>query len=435
MMESWDRLIEVLRTSGADAWEAADVVEKGWEFYFIRHRLDQNRSRRVRNFNVRVYRRFEDGKYLGSAGSKIPADAPEEEMRRIVADLCRNAEYVRNPAYTLNPPVPAENAEEEKKPDVRAISADFLRALQAVPETETEDLNSFEIFVSEIRRHFMNSEGIDVTADYPSSMLEAVVNARKEGREIELYRLYHSGSCDEKQVIRDLSETLRYGRDRLNTVPTPTLGKADVVFSTDAAREIYDWFISRMSAELVVRGVSDWKIGQDIQEGGEGDRVTARALRKLPNSSRNAAYDSEGAPVRDLTLIADGRAEHYFGSRQFSQYLRLEDSFIAGNFEITGGSATAEELREGPCLEVVEFSDFQVDSITGDLAGEIRLAYWNDGGKRIPVSGGSVSGSMREFAKTMRFSSAGRQFDNYRIPEVTRLKNVTVTGIRETEST
>ena len=123
------------------------------------------------------------------------------------------------------------------------------------------------------------------------SMLEAVVNARKEGREIELYRLYHSGSCDEKQVIRDLSETLRYGRDRLNTVPTPALGKADVVFSTDAAREIYDWFISRMSAELVVRGVSDWKIGQDIQAGGEGDRVTARALRKLPNSSRNAAYD------------------------------------------------------------------------------------------------------------------------------------------------
>ncbi|MBO7661795.1 MAG: TldD/PmbA family protein [Clostridia bacterium] len=433
MMKSWDRLIELLRTSGADAWEAADVEEKGWEFYFIRRRLDQNRAKRVRNFDVRVYRRLEDGKYLGSAGAKIPADASEEETRRMIADLCRNAEYVRNPAYTLNPPVQAEKAETEKQADVRAISAGFLHALRSVPETETEDLNSCEIFVSEIRRHFMNSEGIDVTEVYPASMLETVVNARKEGREIELYRLYHSGSCDETQVIRDLSETLSYGRDRLNTVPTPALGQADVVFSTDAAREIYDWFITRMSAGAVFRGISDWKIGQEVQEGGDGDRVTVRAVRELPNSSRNTAYDSEGAPVRDLTLIENGRAEHYFGSRQFSQYLHLEDSFIAGNFEVTGGSATAEELRQGSCLEIVEFSDFQVDEITGDLAGEIRLAYWNDGGKRIPVSGGSVSGSMRELAKTMRFSSAGRQFDNYRIPEVTRLKNVTVTGIRETK--
>ena len=431
MMKPWDRLIDILRTSGADAWEAADVEEKGWEFYFIRHRLDQNRSKRVRSFDVRAYRRFEDGKYLGSASAKIPADASEEEMRRIVGELCRNAEYVRNPAYTLNPPAAAENADGRKTADVRAISADFLRALQAVPETETEDLNSYEIFVSEIRRHFMNSEGIDVTEVYPSSMLEAVVNARKEGHEIELYRLYHSGTCDGRQVIRDLSETLSYGRDRLNTVPTPALGQADVVFSTDAAREIYNWFISRMSAALVVRGVSDWKIGQDVQDSVEGDRVTVRAVRELPNSSRNAAYDSEGAPVRDMTLIQDGRAEHYFGSRQFSQYLQLEDSFIAGNFEVTGGSATAEELRQGPCLEIVEFSDFQVDTVTGDLAGEIRLAYWNDGEKRIPVSGGSVSGSMREYAKTMRFSSASRQFNNYRIPEVTRLKNVTVTGIQK----
>ena len=431
MMKPWDRLIDILRTSGADAWEAADVEEKGWEFYFIRHRLDQNRAKRVRSFDVRAYRRLEDGKYLGSASAKIPADASEEEMRRIVGELCRNAEYVRNPAYTLNPPAAAENADGRKMADVRAISADFLRALQAVPETETEDLNSYEIFVSEIRRHFMNSEGIDVTEVYPSSMLEAVVNARKEGHEIELYRLYHSGTCDGRQVIRDLSETLSYGRDRLNTVPTPALGQADVVFSTDAAREIYNWFISRMSAALVVRGVSDWKIGQDVQDSVEGDRVTVRAVRELPNSSRNAAYDSEGAPVRDMTLIQDGRAEHYFGSRQFSQYLQLEDSFIAGNFEVTGGSATAEELRQGPCLEIVEFSDFQVDTVTGDLAGEIRLAYWNDGEKRIPVSGGSVSGSMREYAKTMRFSSASRQFNNYRIPEVTRLKNVTVTGIQQ----
>ena len=425
------QLVEILKSSGADAWELTDTRERGWEFYLIRHRLDQRRIKTLDSFAVKVYRSLEDGKFLGSAGAKISPDASEEEMRRVVSGLLQDAAYVKNPSYTLNTPAPAAEGHECAPVDVKKISGEFLRALQVVPETETEDLNSYEIFVSEIRRRFLNSEGIDVTDVYPESMLEAVVNARKDDHEIELYRLYRSGSCDESRIIRDLSETLRYGRDRLLTVPTPALGKADVVFSTDAAVQLYDWFISRMSAAMVYRGISDWKIGQRVVPEGSGDRVTVRALRSLPNSSRNAAYDSEGAPVRDLTILEDGVAVHYYGSRQFSQYLGLQDSFIPGNFEIAPGKSGADTLRAGSFLEVVEFSDFQVDDITGDLAGEIRLAYWHDGDRVTAVSGGSISGSMQELAPSMRFSAERRQYNHLLIPELTRLSGVTVSGHTE----
>jgi Predicted Zn-dependent proteases and their inactivated homologs len=153
-----------------------------------------------------------------------------------------------------------------------------------------------------------------------------------------------------------------------------------------------------------------------------------RAVRHLPNSSRNAAYDEEGAPIRDLTLIDHGRAVSYAGSRQFSQYLGMEDSFIPSNLEVTGGTESGEDLRNGDYLEVVEFSDFQVDTITGDIAGEIRLAYLHQGGKTTPVCGGSVSGNLPEMSRTMRFSRESRQYNNLRIPAVTRLQGVTVTG-------
>ena len=119
---------------------------------------------------------------------------------------------------------------------MKAVCGDFLRAMRSLPETETEDLNSYEIFVSEIRRRFLNSEGVDVTSVYPSSMVEAVVNARKDGHEIELYRLLKSGTCNREQLIKELTETLAYGRDRLATTPTPARGKVDVVFSTEPAR-------------------------------------------------------------------------------------------------------------------------------------------------------------------------------------------------------
>ena len=419
-----EQLLSILKSSGADAWEVADINEWGWEFYFIRHRLDQHRTKAVDSFSVKVYKKLEDGRFLGSASAQIAPDASDEEMRRTVEDLCRDASYVKNPFYTLNKPAAAEPAPEPAPMDMKAVCGDFLRAMRSVPETETEDLNSYEIFVSEIRRRFLNSEGVDVTSVYPSSMVEAVVNARKDGHEIELYRMLKSGTCDPEQLTKELSEALTYGRDKLAASPTPALEKTDVIFSTDPAREIYGYFVSRLNTAMVYRGMSDWKTGDAVAP----ENMTVRAVRTLPNSSWNMPYDEEGAPIRDLTLIEGGKAVSYWGTRQFSQYMKLENAFDVYNYAVSGGTESADDLRGGDFLEVVEFSDFQVDEITGDIAGEIRLAYLHQDGKVIPVSGGSVSGSMTELAKTMRFSKESRQYNCHLIPAVTRLHGVTVTG-------
>lgn len=418
-----EQLLSILKSSGADAWEVTDTNEWGWEFYFIRHRLDQHRTKAVDSFAVKVYKNLEDGRFLGSASAQIAPDASEEEMRRTVEGLCRDASYVRNPFYTLNKPAEAETAETAPM-DMKAVCADFLQTMRSLPETETEDLNSYEIFVSEIRRRFLNSEGVDVTDVYPSSMVEAVVNARKDGHEIELYRLFHSGTCSRETLTRELTEALTYGRDRLATSPTPALGKADVVFSTDPARELYLYFVDRLHTSMVYRGMSDWKTGETVAP----ENLTVRAVKTLPNSSGNTAWDAEGAPIRDLTLIENGKAVSYWGRRQFSQYLGLESSFEASNFAVSGGTESADDLRKGNFLEVVEFSDFQVDPIAGDIAGEIRLAYLHQGGKVTPVSGGSVSGNIRELLDGFRFSRETRQYDCLLIPSVTRLRGVTVTG-------
>lgn len=423
-----ENIVELLKASGADAWELTDVREQGWEFYFIRRRLDQNRAKLTEHIRVKLYRKSPDGQFLGSAAGEIAPTASGDEVRRELARLLENASYVKNPYYTLNAPSGAAAAPGDDV-DPMPIARDFLEAVRGVPETESEDINSWELFVSGVRRRFLNSEGIDVTSVYPSSMAEVVVNARRDGREIELYRMYRSGACDREGLARDIAETLRCGRDKLIARPTPNLGSAAVVFSSEAAKELYGWFSTRMGAGFRVFGYSDWEIGRPVVPDAEGDRVTLRALKHLPNSSENAEYDAEGAPIRDVTLIEDGVARRYLGSRQFSQYLHLEESFIEGNLEVTGGTATPEALRSGRFLEAVEFSDFQVDPFNGDIAGEIRLAYWHDGEKVTPVSGGSISGNMGALARCMRMSRELRQYDCWRIPAVTRLEGVTVTGM------
>ena len=132
--------------------------------------------------------------------------------------------------------------------------------------------------------------------------------------------------------------------------------------------------------------------------------------------------------IRDRTLIRDGVVESLWGPRQFSQYLGVEDSALAKNFVVEGGACSESEIRKGDYLEVVEFSDFDVNLVGGDIAGEIRLGYLHQNGTVRIVTGGSVSGKIDDAIPMMQFSRETEQYDTWVIPRVTLLKNLKITG-------
>ena len=169
-----DTIVSLLKDSGVYAWEISDVKTTGWEFYFIRHALDQNRVRQVEHITVKVYQLLSDGAWLGSASGEIAPTASVEEARALIESLAYRATLVKNKPYTLHKPRPAEAAE-TKPIDAAAIARDFVETMRDLPETAGEDINSYEIFVAEKRRHFLNSEGIDLEESYPDSMIEVVV--------------------------------------------------------------------------------------------------------------------------------------------------------------------------------------------------------------------------------------------------------------------
>ena len=423
-----DFILELLADSAADGWTVRDEVSEGWEFYFIRHNLDQNRIRHTEHITLTVYKKSDDGKYLGRASAKLAPTADRAETKALIDSLTHEAALVKNPVYELMTPAPAVMKADEAEVDVSRIAEDFICTMKDLHETDGEDINSYEIFVDKITCRYVSSTGIDISYTYPVSQIEVIVNARKDEHEIELYRMFKSGTCDSEGLKEEISKAMQYGKDKLRAKKTPSLGSCDIVLSTDAALEVYEYFTARMSCDMKYMGISDWEIGREVAEGAVGDKVTVEARRFLPNSSANAPYDAEGAPRRDMMIIKDGIAENRYGSRQFSQYLGLEDSFIPGNFAVSGGTSKAEEIRTGRYLEIVEFSDFQVSALNGDIFGEIRLGYLHDGGQVTAVEGGAVSGTMLDFAKDLQMSTEQKQYNNMLIPEVTRLKGVSITG-------
>ena len=423
-----DKIINILKASDADGYEINDKVTLAYEFYFIGHKLDQNRVRDVEHINVTVYKKLDGGKLLGSASGEIYVTLTEDEIKKEVENLISRAENVKNPYYELNSPSEAANPE-QKNIDVSEIAKNFVLAMQEIPETDTEYINSYEIFAESNRERIINSKGVDITLEYPSSMVEVVVNAKDNDHEIELYRMYEAGNCDKETLRKDITEVLGYGKDKLVAKPTPKIGKTAVVFSTQDAVSLYSYFAQRCNAAFIYNKYSDWEIGKEIAENVKGDKITLKGLKKLPNSSKNFDFDKEGAPISDITLMENNVPRSFWGARKFRYYLGIEDASQLYNFEAEGGSKDESEIRSGRFLEIVEFSDFSVDAISGDIAGEIRLGYYHDNGRVTPVAGGSISGCMLDFTKEMYMSKERRQFDNCLIPALTRLENVSVTGI------
>ncbi len=420
-----DRIAQRLKSSGVHAWEISDETTRGREYYFIRHRLDQNRIKDVRHIKLTVYETTDGGETIGSASAEVHLGADDAQIDRIIKDLSYRAGLVKNPYFKLNPPVVSRI--EGEAPDLDGICGAFLTVFSQIPETPGEDVNSYEIFVRDVRRRYLNSNGTDVVLRYPTSMAEVIVNARSGGHEIELYRNISSGECDKKRISDTVAEAMRLGSDRLRAQPSSFSGSVPVVFSSAEARGIYEYFLDRLTPDMIFRRFSDWSLGEQICPDAVGDRVTVRTLAFLPGSSSNFAFDDQGAPVRDELLMEAGVPRFITGGRMFSYLMGIEGSFKPTNVVFEGGSKSRDEIMSGAFLEAVEFSDFQVDPITGDVFGEIRLGYMHDGkGGVTPVTGGSVSGSMNDFLKNMTMSVETISDDDMVFPRYTRFEGVTV---------
>ena len=135
--------------------------------------------------------------------------------------------------------------------------------------------------------------------------------------------------------------------------------------------------------------------------------------------------------MKDRVLVQEGRLQLIPGSCRFAYYLNLEPTGNYDSFQAPAGEVPLEKMREAPYLEIVNFSDFQMDSFSGHFGGEIRLAFLCDGEKRIPVTGGSINGSILDAQQNFVFSKETQVEQNFEGPAAVCLEGVNVAGSTE----
>ncbi|XMB67469.1 metallopeptidase TldD-related protein [Mycoplasmatota bacterium zrk1] len=426
------RIVSILKSVKNDGWLINDTLTESIELFFVKKDLDMNRGKKVHHINVTVYVDFlEDGtKYKGSSTTKISPTMSEEEIKDALEVASLAAGYVKNEYYDLVSPsneeliYPSSNFSEGK---MRDYIPGLVESVYKVDNFENGKVNSAEFFINKSNIRIMNSLGVDIAYTKYTGMIELITDWKEDIEEVELYQMINFSEYNSEDISRSVENMLNETKQRALAKPLPELKDVPVLLSKGAIKELFDYYKVRADAKPKYEGFFNYEIGANIQGDVKGDKVNITVLPNLINSTNSSPCDSNGFVLKEVEIIKDGLLNNYIGDKRYSNYVGVKPTGIIGNTKVAVGSTPESILKKDPYLELVAFSDFQVNPITGNFGGEIRLARYFDGESITPYYGGSITGNVTSIQEDMIFSKEDQQINNFLGPKYVKIKNFSLT--------
>lgn len=404
-------------------WKINYTHTIGNEAYFIKNSLDMCRSKNVEKYEVTIYRKFEENEntYLGSYSFFVHPTMTENDILSSVDEAFYASIFVKNKYFPLV--IPSDYEKTKTTSNFQAFDFDHLLAdiagsILEGDTVENSSLNSFEVFINKIDTRLITSTGIDYSSTSYSAMVEYIVNSSGVVEEIELYDRFEFATYDKNEIKNRIIDQLKISKDRGNAKQTPDLGKFNVILKDESVKSVLGYFDFQTNINSVYQKFSCIKLNQSIQRDDAAcDRISLTKVPTLKNSTHSLPFDEDGVIIKPVKVIENGRVRNLHGSSKIAYYLNHPVVGIIPNCKFSTGSKSVSEFKKEPYLEVVSFSDLQVDHLVGTIGGEIRLAYYFDGKKVIPVTGGSVSGNILDIVNDLKLSSESVSLNNYEGPK------------------
>jgi predicted Zn-dependent protease len=405
------------------------------EFFFIKKRLDMDRGKNINNFNITVYKNFEEGniKYTGSSSAIIHPTMSDKEILEVIDEVALAAIYIKNKYYPMVEPSDIVQPEITSNFSEKALNQWLPTITGALYKSDIYDkgcINSSELFLNKIYTHIINSKGVDISYTTYNGEIEFITNWKAGDEEIELYKHMDFSDMDSDLIEEKVKEMLIFSSEKAIASPTPALLKHTVLLTGAPVIELLNYYLDKSSAKSIYNGMSTAKLGENIQgDDAKGDLITLTLDPFMNNSTKSCPYDADGFPVNSVEIYKKGVLSKYHGDVRHCHYLNIEPTGSISNFIIEGGAYSIFDFKMVPYLDIVAFSDFQIDDLTGDFGGEIRLGWYFDGANTIPVTGGSISGNINDLQKEMYLSKELQRDNNFVGPKTVKLLNVSVAGI------
>lgn len=416
-----------------DGYKIIEIKTNSEELFFIKKELDITRSKEVQHFKITVYKHFQENgeKFTGSSTFDVHPGMNDDEIQNIVESNIFAAQFVKNQYYTLHQKDNKTIFNIESKFSTKELSDWMPKLTEALYINDKEEkggINSAELFLNKVYKRIITSEGIDKSFENYKGMIEFVVNW-KEKEEIELYKMLTFSDYEPEFISDAVKETIFLAKERANAEETVESGKYKVILRDEPVKEILKYYVDKTRVDALYNKLSNLKIGDYIQgDKIKGDFINLELDPNVKNSIYSEPFDNDGISLSKINIIEDGKLKKYHGDFRHSYYLNTEVTGNISNFKIKPGTKNISDMKKEQYVELVAFSDFQLDSVTGNFGGEIRLGWYFDGKDIIAITGGSLSGNINNIQSNIFLSKELQNSDGFIGPKAIEIFDVSIAG-------
>lgn len=421
MMKKNEILACLKANKNISAYELSILDKDSRELFYVLNHLEINRAVKVKTISIKVY--VSDKKSTGVSTVVVTAADDAKSLTGKLKKAVKSAKAAKNPYYPLAEKKENIKALDPKKKDLNQIATKVAKAVFKADVYKNGWINSTEIFVSQFREEFINSNGVDHISDSFKIEVECIPTWSNKKEEFELYKFFESNKEEYGKITKEIDEILNLAKARsvaktLKDVKLPE--DLPVLVKNDMLEYIARTFASDLNYRSVFMHDNHYSKGDKVSD--TPFDLTMKPV--ISGCSASRKFDSHGTLLSSVKLIEKGVVRNTYGDIQFGYYNK--EKKISGNLPVAQLNAEGSEYKKAPHLIIENFSSPQLESDSGYWGGEVRLARYFDGKKYIPLTGFSIAGNIYEDIKNVRFSKEEGQTSRYKGPKYMIFKGLKI---------
>ncbi len=420
-------------------WTLRHLITRGAQVYAVPHQIESQRAVEVERYKIDVLRQTSGPDGEPRIGSGDVTLLPGGDVQAAIEKAALVAGLVSNPVHTV--PAPA------ALPDVSLMDTDLQRDASTVTRDVMEriraaasrnhgvQLTAAECFGEIHTTHLVNSRGIDAEQEATQINIELVLHSQRGENHVETFTEMNRRRVADIDLEQEIERQGRHTLDLFEAGPPPSwqgpvILRNEVLAVFMAGDALGGGVLQTLgSAASKYAKLSSWEIGKSVFRGEvKGDPLTVWANRRIPFGTGSNRFDEEGLPAQRLELIRGNELVAFAASQRYADYLNLPATGAFGGVELPPGQMEESALLAEPHVEIIQFSWFNPDPITGDFATEIRLGYLVENGVRKPFRGGQLIGNYLDALADVRWSAGTGFFGNYLGPQTARFNDLKIAG-------
>ncbi|MEM3126787.1 MAG: metallopeptidase TldD-related protein [Candidatus Woesearchaeota archaeon] len=290
-------------------------------------------------------------------------------------------------------------------------------------------LNGMELSASKIIFNVLTSKNISVKTEKTELYVDAVITSFSGKKEQEYLGVEILSRVKDFDASKFVKKYCNFSQDILKA-KSPDSCKGNIILTQDALHEFFFSHINptplilHASARLKHMGISRFNKGDFITiNPPQGETITLISNPHINFNPASSQYDEDCVASKKIKIIENSRVKNFFGDLRHSQYIGIKPTGLLGVLEVSPGKKPESALLKEDHYEIVAFSWFNPNTLSGDFSAEIRLGYIVRNGKKIPFKGGTFTGNVFHLFRNVYLSKETELVYGYKGPKAILFKD------------